>query len=414
MSPIGAEFLSATPPDGRFVVFQGAASDLAGCIPQHLDHVTAADLLTNLAQTYEIGPLDDTQRVIADAVSNVDALEARSNGQIRKRKDERKEGPGRLIFKRASEIEPRAVEWLWPGRIARRKLALLAGDPEQGKSQIGIDIAARLSIADLWPDDSGPAPSGSTLILSAEDAAEDTLRPRLEAAGADLRRIHILQSVVGSEGKRRTFSLQTDLDALGRKMDEVGDVALIMIDPITSYMGVKIDSYRTTDVRAVLEPVAEFAERCSAGVLGISHPPKNVQGKAINAVTGSLAFVAAARQVFLAIDDAENERKLMLAVKNNNGAKAPGLAYRFGQRIVSGGIAMSHIIWDSTPVSTTADQALANANEAIKSGDQTRRAKDFVCDILSDGPMLASDVTVRWPRLSEQIFRVDKWSLCRG
>jgi putative DNA primase/helicase len=97
----------------------------------------------------------------------------------------------------------------------------------------------------------------------------------------------------------------------------------------------------------------------------------------------------------LAIADPENERNLLLSVKNSNGQKPPGLAYRFGQRIVTGGIVMTHVIWDSTPVDVTADQAIASAAEAIKSGDTPKRiirAKGFLSDVLADGPLATAEV----------------------
>jgi hypothetical protein len=165
-----------------------------------------------------------------------------------------------------------------------------------------------------------------------------------------------------------------------------------MIDPVTSYMGTKVDSYRVTEVRAVLEPVADFAEHFNIGIVGIAHPSKSATGKAINMVNGSGAFTAAPRQVHFAIDDPENSRRLFLPVKNSNGIKPPGLSYRCVQRIVSKNTVASYISWDSAPVSVTADQAIAAAAEAIKSGDQLGRAKGFLCDILADGAKLATEV----------------------
>src|SRR5262249_23474664 len=153
------------------------------------------------------------------------------------------------------------------------------------------DLAARVSTGAYWPDE-GCAPSGSVLVLSAEDAADDTVVPRLEASGANLDRMHILKAVVDKDGPT-TFSLQADLTRLGEILEQIGDVALIIVDPITAFLG-KIDSHRTSEVRDALAPLAAFAEKFHVAVLCVSHPPKAVQTKAINAVTGSLAFVAAA------------------------------------------------------------------------------------------------------------------------
>jgi putative DNA primase/helicase len=326
----------------------------------------------------------ELQRIARDRKQREAKREHKGNGQAAA-------DDVRLLFDCASDVHPRPINWLWPSRLALCKLALLAGFPELGKSQIGIDIAARLSTGDAWPD-GGYAPMASTIILSAEDAAEDTVRPRLEAAAADLRRVHILRSVYSGDGTRRTFSLQSDLEALGRKIAELGDVALVIVDPITSYMGAKIDSYKTTEVRAVLEPVAEFAQRFNVAMLGISHPPKHAVGKAINAVTGSLAFTAAARLVFLAIEDAEGERNLFLPVKSNIGRKAAGLGYRIAGRLIADDIPASHIVWDNAPVDMTADQALAADAESVKNATALAEAKEFLRDTLADGAKLAADI----------------------
>jgi putative DNA primase/helicase len=283
-----------------------------------------------------------------------------------------------LQFARMDEVEAKHVEWLWLGRLARGKLTLLAGDPGIGKSQISIDIAARISKGGRWPD-GGQVEGGSVVSLSAEDSADDTQRPRLEGAGAALDRIHVLKATL-VKGKPVTFSLQAHLDMLGNKLAELGDVALIIIDPITSYMG-KIDGHQTVDVRTVLEPLAAFAEKHNVAVLAISHPPKASQSKALHAVTGSLAFVAAARMVFIATKEPQTDRRLLLPVKNNLGPPAAGLGFSLEQRFVGNEILASHVIWDSAPVTTTADEAVAAGSN--QGATAMREAVDFLREELS-------------------------------
>jgi putative DNA primase/helicase len=168
----------------------------------------------------------------------------------------------------------------------------------------------------------------------------------------------------------------------------LGDVVLVVVDPLTSYLG-RIDSHRTSDVRAVLEPLGEFAATTGVAVLLISHPPKAVS-TAINSVTGSLAFVAMPRMVFLAVPEVGTERNLLLPVKNNLGPLAPGLGYRLIQRIVEPGITASHVAWDTTPVRMTADEALA----ALREGNSAMsKAREFLTKVLADGPLSAAAVT---------------------
>jgi hypothetical protein len=128
-------------------------------------------------------------------------------------------------------------------------------------------------------------------------------------------------------------------------------------------------------------------------VLGITHPPKTIPGaKAINSITGSLAFVAAARTAFIVTEEAGTERRLLLQVKNNLGAKTAGLAYSITTKIVSGNIVAPYLAWDSKPINLTANEALAAASEAAKTrGDSMRQAKQFLRDLLEEGPVAAAD-----------------------
>ena len=143
----------------------------------------------------------------------------------------------------------------------------------------------------------------------------------------------------------------------------------------------------------MLEPLATFAEQFNVAVLAITHPPKATQAKALHAITGSLAFVAAARLVFIAIEEPETGtgRRLLLAVKNNLGPLAAGLGFHLEQRIVSKDIVASHITWDSAPVTTTADQALAAAS-AGTTAQALGEATDFLRDELAAGPRAVREI----------------------
>jgi AAA domain len=286
-------------------------------------------------------------------------------------------------------IDPKPVEWLWPGRIATGKLTLLAGDPGLGKSQIATYIAARITGADEeWPD-GGQAPLGNVVILSAEDDIADTIRPRFEAAGANLDRVQVITGVRTKENGRRTFSLQADLALLGAKIREFGNVRLVIIDPITCYCG-KVDGNSTTDIRGLLAPLNEFAEHYRVAVIAISHPPKSAPGgKALYAVTGSLAWIAAARTAFTVAEDADMPgRRLFLNSKNNLAPLAAGIGYRLVQRIGQG-MQASYVDWDNAPVTVTADQALAATAGGSETGEAGRDAEEFLREFLAGGPMPA-------------------------
>src|SRR5919107_5572070 len=120
--------------------------------------------------------------------------------------------PARPVGTLLSEVEPEQVEWLWPGRLPLGKLSVLDGDPGLGKSVLTLDLAVRVSAGLELPDGGRCEPAG-VVLLSAEDGLADTIRPRLDAAGADTERIVALSTVAeGSRGGERTLSIPRDLD----------------------------------------------------------------------------------------------------------------------------------------------------------------------------------------------------------
>ncbi len=283
----------------------------------------------------------------------------------------------------AGEVAQRPVRWYWDNRLAEGKQTLVGGDPSIGKSQISNDVVARISCGLGWPD-GGTAPHGNCIILSSEDAANDTICPRLELAGADLSHVHILESV-RENGKARSFNLSKDLDLLDAAVERIGGVRLIVIDPLTAYLG-DADSHRTADVRAVLDPFDRFAERNRCALLAITHPPKATQAKAINAFTGSLAFVANARLAFVCCEEEGSDRRLLLGVKNNLGPLAPGIGYRIVQEATGRNIVASRIDWCSMPVTVSANEAMQAANTGGKRQER-QEAVRFLEGYLEDGPM---------------------------
>jgi putative DNA primase/helicase len=303
-----------------------------------------------------------------------------------------------LVIERASDILVKPVEWLWPGRIAIGKFTLLAGEAGLGKSQVVSAIAAAITTGGLWPCDEGTAPPGSVIFFSAEDGPDDTIVPRLMAAGANRQHVHLARAVQTDDGKgRRAFNLQSDLDLLAREIEKLGNVRMVSIDPISAYLGPKIDSHVNAAVRGVLEPIGEMADRLRVAIVGITHPPKGTGTTAINRFIGSIAFVAAARAAFMVTPDPDDkERRLFLPVKNNLAPLGKGLAYRIKERLVGepGSLVVTSAIeWDHDHVETTADQALQAADECIGSGAKPREeGMEILRELLASGPMLAAKI----------------------
>jgi putative DNA primase/helicase len=306
---------------------------------------------------------------------------------------------------RASDVIMRAITWLWPNRFALGKIGIIAGLPDEGKGQVLCYIAAQTTRGGLWPNGEGRCPQGSILILSAEENPEDSLVPRLEAAGADCSRIHLLKMVREHDKKgrehKRMFNISTDLEHLRQKLFEVGDVKVVMIDPMSAYLGVgKVDSFRDTDVRAVLSPLKELAEEMKVAVIAVMHFNKKVDiTNALLRVSNSLAFVGLPRHAYGVVAADENGRQLFVRAKNNDAAKSDNqtLAFHFEVRKVGvdpgTGIPIEapFIVWEPGYVDITATEAMQAASEN-KSPGAREEAKKFLLNMLANGPVPAAEV----------------------
>jgi DNA polymerase len=299
----------------------------------------------------------------------------------------------------ASDIEPAAVEWIWPGRFARGKLGIIAGLPDEGKGLLFYYVIACITRGRGWPCGEGTAPLGNVILLTAEDDLNDTVIPRLIAAGADRSRVKILRMVPTGDGKRM-FSLVTDLEMLRAKIEEIGSVQSIFIDPITAYLGVKqIDSFRTTDVRAVLAPMVDLAIELKVLILVIMHFNKKIDvTNVLLRISDSLAFGATSRHCYAVVYDAENRRSLLVKGKNNLAPKDQK-ALSFTVEIGDGGIdektgatiQAPYIVFGPDPVDVTATEAMQAATES-KGPAWRDTAKNFINDMLSGGPVGAEEI----------------------
>jgi putative DNA primase/helicase len=299
----------------------------------------------------------------------------------------------------AADEEIEALDWVWPGRFALGKIGLLVGLPDEGKGLTLADFIARITRGAAWPCNEGQAPLGNVILLTAEDDINDTIIPRLIAAAADLRRLTIVK-MLHETGQPRMFSLITDLPVLRQKVIEISDVKAIVIDPIASYLGIgKIDSFRATDVRAVLGPLKEFAAELRLLVLGVMHFNKKTDiTNVLLRISDSLAYGAAARHVYGIINDPDNDRKLFVKGKNNLAPKdQQTLAFGFAAREVGTDkrtgalVSAPYIVWHPDPVDITATEAMQAAAES-KSPSARDNARHVLEALLSDGPVGSKDV----------------------
>ena len=221
-------------------------------------------------------------------------------------------------------------------------------------------------------------PPGDVILLSAEDGLADTIRPRLDALGADVARIHHL--AVLRAGERERAVQLADTAALECAIRETG-ARLIIIDPIAAYLG-STDAHRDAEVRGLMAPLAALAERTDAAILGVMHLAKSTQRPAIYRAVGSIAFAAAARIVLaVAADPERDDRRIMAAVKSNLAASPAALAYTLSD---------GRLVWAAEPVSQVDVDALLSG--PVLDRQERRAADEWLRDLLAEGPALVRDL----------------------
>lgn len=275
----------------------------------------------------------------------------------------------------ASQIEPRAVEWLWRGRVAVGTIALLAGREGLGKSSVSWWVVARITRGELPGVFEGEP--RAVLVSATEDSWAHVIIPKLMAVGADLDlvfRVEVLPDSGGLEGV--PIELPYDLQGLERAAIESRAV-LAVLDPLISRLSSKLDTHKDGDVRRSLEPLGAVAARTGMAILGLIHHNKSGGSDPLNSIMGSRAFTAMARSVHSVVrdpDDEEARRRLFGTVKNNLGpADLPLLAFHIVSAPVDGGNAG---ILPSARVEflEEMDGSIAEMMQADLDGGETRTA----------------------------------------
>lgn len=381
-----------TPLAGREVVIlpdrDEAGKQYAGDVANILAKLTPAATvrIVNLADAWPDLPAGGDMADVVAAGEDADTIKAKLARLV----DKATPKPAGPVLVCLADVEPREIKWLWPGRVPMGRITLLVGRPGEGKSFLTTDMAARITTGTPWPDGSN-CPAGSVILISAEDDPGDTIRPRLDAHYADVRKVHLLSAVrrLGEDGQpyEVLFTL-ADVAALEAALRATPDCRLIVVDPIGSFLGGDTDAHRDNEVRGVLAPVAKLAEKYGPAVLVVAHRRKSAGSIADDLALGSRAFTGIARAVWHLSRDTENKnRRLLLPGKNNLAPEGNGLAFA----IVGNPAAVA---WEQDPVAMSADDALAQENgfggEDAKPGPQPEarsHAAEWLRELLQTGPM---------------------------
>src|SRR5215212_8272769 len=281
-----------------------------------------------------------------------------------------------------SEVQAETVEWLWERRIPLGKITVLDGDPDNGKSVLTTDLAARVTTGRPMPYGFGKTfPQAGVVILSAEDGAGDTIRPCFDAAGGDPSRVVIL-------GNDDPFGIPEDLPELERAIKQVG-AKLVIVDPIMAFLGENINSNSDKDVRSALKPLKQLAERSGAAVVIVRHLNKTPGGNVLYRGGGSIGIIGAARSGLVVGPHPTDEGLRVLASQKHNLSLSPeSLAYQVKSAPNNPHAAV--IVYKGVTEMNAKDILKPQVEEQERSAMD--EAKDFLREVLAAGEKPAADV----------------------
>ena len=219
---------------------------------------------------------------------------------------------------RMSDIQPEEVQWLWYPYIPLGKLTVIQGDPGEGKTTFVLAMIAALTKGEALPERE-PLDPVNILYQTAEDGLADTIRPRLDALGADCSRVLVIDE------SKRELSLSDE--RIRQAMEETG-AKLLVLDPLQAYLGAEVDMHRANEVRPILKRLGSVAEQMGCAVVLIRHLNKMQGQKSGHRGIGSVDFQAEARSVLL-VGRTKEDPQLRIVVPDKSSLAPEGESIAF-------------------------------------------------------------------------------------
>lgn len=291
-----------------------------------------------------------------------------------------------------ADVISEPIKWLWPGYVALRKVCLVEGDPNQGKTWLCLAMAAAVSRGWPLPDsetglcskESKRQEPGTVFYLTAEDGLADTVKPRLENLGADCSRIHVIEGRIREDGQIEPVTLQ-DVPTLKLAMEQRRP-SLLIVDPLQGFLGARVDMNRANQVRPVLADMMRLAEQFDCAVVIVRHLNKAQSGKPAYRGMGSIDFTAAARTILLVgKDPEESHKRIMVPVKCNIGVEGTPLTFTLTPD--------QGFRWEGR-AEKTAEDILYPMLQTDEHSEKSilDEAQDFLQNILEYGPVPANEI----------------------
>ena len=270
-----------------------------------------------------------------------------------------------------ADVESKNVEFLWYPYIPYGKITIIQGDPGEGKTTAVLRIAALLTKGEMLPEDKQEREPINVIYQTAEDGLADTVKPRLEAAGAYCSRILVID-----ESAENLSMLDSRIE---EALKETG-AKLIILDPIQAYLGSNVDMHRANEIRPVMKHLGNIAEKYGCAIILIGHMNKASGSKSTYRGLGSIDFQATARSVLIVgrIKD-DPTCRVIAHDKSSLAPEGPSIAFRLDKD--------NGFEWEGI-IDIAVDELLSGEQKKSK----LNSAKDFLKTYLADGPKPSNDI----------------------
>ena len=304
-----------------------------------------------------------------------------------------------VVLDDSDGIEPEHTVWLWPGYLPLNTLVHFAGKSAKGKSPVTLDIISRLSVGKEWPDGTtNEMGARRSVLLAGEDNWSTVIIPRLMAYGANRSLVSRARSVVkNNEEDLRNVqtALAEDILELEKAIDGKGDVSLVVIDPVTNYLG-KLSMNKENEMRDLLMPLADLAQRKNICIVTVGHLNKKTNNDGVqllDRVMGAAAFHGVARQTFLFGDDPGDDDKFTHIMNFGRPDDKPALKYKTFKTPIEFEGKKSEAIaveWLGPAENVDVDESVEGPKQRDKSTAKT--VKQLIKTILKDGKKTTEQV----------------------
>jgi len=284
-----------------------------------------------------------------------------------------------------ADIEPEEVHWLWKPYLPSRKMTILGGPQGVGKSFLSLAIATAVSSGKPLPAQDGSMftpPQGNVVILADEDDWGDTIRPRLDAMGANPSNVYLCKSKLDIRTRKREPISLVDVPELRGIINET-QPRLVIVDTVHAFIGGNVDPYKMSSVRPVLANIGELARECDAAFLLIMHLSKGAKDRTLDKLHGSVAFAAVVRSVLMVGRDPKLPGVSAMAHEKINIAAA-GRTVRFS-------LANGVFEWAGLSDATATEIFEPDSVRAEKR-TKLEEAVEWLQEQLNDGPVLSKEL----------------------